>query len=169
MPKNSSLIATRRKHFTIILDALYILCCMKNHDISTLNWLLVKSIICSDANMKDSSLEIEVDGQRMTYGDYIRKNYSRLRDHFHNHVCLNYAKQTRRSTGLFLQMFLTENKLSVDMEILGKISKKDVLKWKLECKLKQDVFETFMESKLKEYIDEEIDSYADEFAKSLWC
>ena len=121
--------------------------------------------------MQNSSLKIEFDGQSMTYGHYIRDNYIRLRDHFHNHICLNYAKQTRRSTGLFLQMFLDK------VQTHGLISNEDVLKCKLKCKLKQDVYATFIQSKFQKYIDEEIlqcsvdidDSGADEFAKSLWC
>ena len=113
--------------------------------------------------MENSSLKIEFDGQSMTYTDYIRTNYIRLRDHFHNHICLNYTKQTRRSTGLFLKMFLDKVRMH------GLIWIEDVLKCKLKCKLKQDVYETFMQSEFQKYIDEEIDSDADAFAESLWC
>lgn len=112
--------------------------------------------------MKNADLMIEIDGQSMTYGDYIHQNFIRLRNHFHNHICLNYAKQTRRSTGLFLQMFL--GKVRMD----GLISTEDVLKYKLKCKLKQDVYTTFFQSEFQTYIDEEIDKDADAFAKSLW-
>ena len=51
MPKNSSLIATRRKHFTIILDALYILCCTRDRELSTVIWSDITEIICSEAKM----------------------------------------------------------------------------------------------------------------------
>jgi len=175
MPKNSRLIGTRKIHFTIILDAIHTLCWSQDFELSTLIWSDVKKIICSDANMQNSSLKIEFDGQSMTYGDYIRANFRRLRDHFHNHICLNYTKQTRRSTGLFLQMFLDK------VRTHGLISNEDVLKCKLECKLKQDVYATFIQSEFQKYIDEEIlqcsvdvddsgaDKFADEFAKSLWC
>ena len=193
MPKNSRLIATRKIHFTIILDALYILCCTRDRELSTVIWSDITEIICSKAKMQNADLMIEFDGQSMTYGDYIRENRIRLRDHFHNHICLNYAKQTRRSTGLFLQMFLGKVRMH------GLISKEDMLKCKLDCKLKQDVYTTFFQSKFQTYItfknkkaeetlpstDEEIlpccssewqlssavdmsDGDADAFAKSLW-